>query len=132
MSRFIALIHKEPKSDFGVSFPDLPGCTSAGRTLDEARASAAEALALHLEGMTEDGIELPKPTSLDLIMKDRANRDAVAFLVEAAAPRTHSVRVNITLPSDVLQSIDAFAEVEGLTRSGFLARAARRELDKRA
>jgi len=40
MRAYIALIHKEPDSDYGVSFPDLPGCISAGLTLDEARAMA--------------------------------------------------------------------------------------------
>jgi predicted RNase H-like HicB family nuclease len=48
MRPYIALIHKETASCFGVSFPDLPGCVSGGDTLDEARAMAAEALALHL------------------------------------------------------------------------------------
>ena len=49
MQTYIALVHKEPNSDFGVSFPDLPGCVTAGKTLDEARAFASEALELHLE-----------------------------------------------------------------------------------
>ena len=50
MTSYIALIHKEPRSDFGVSFPDFPGCVTAGRTLDEARKMAEEALALHVDG----------------------------------------------------------------------------------
>jgi predicted RNase H-like HicB family nuclease len=44
MRYYIAVIHKDADSDFGVSFPDLPGCITAGRTLDEARVMAAEAL----------------------------------------------------------------------------------------
>ena len=55
MQHYIALIHKDAGSDYGVSFPDLPGVISAGRDLDEARSMAAEALALHLEGLAEDG-----------------------------------------------------------------------------
>ena len=55
MRHYIALLHKEADSDYGVSFPDLPGCVTAGKTLDEARANAEEALALHLAGMAEDG-----------------------------------------------------------------------------
>jgi predicted RNase H-like HicB family nuclease len=51
MRPYIALIHKDPESDYGASFPDLPGCVTAGRTLDEAREMAVEALALHLEGL---------------------------------------------------------------------------------
>lgn len=54
----LALVHKDHKSDFGVSFPDFPGCVTAGATLDEAKALAAEALALHFDGLVEDG-EVP-------------------------------------------------------------------------
>jgi predicted RNase H-like HicB family nuclease len=76
-----ALLHKEPKSDYGVSFPDLPGCITAGRTLDEARAMAIEALALHLQGMTKDGSVIPEPSSLEAVMADPDNRDGVATLI---------------------------------------------------
>ena len=55
MRQYIALIHKDADSDYGVSFPDLPGVISAGKTLDEAREMGAEALALHLEGLAADG-----------------------------------------------------------------------------
>jgi len=128
MSSFIALIHKEAKSDYGVSFPDLPGCITAGRTLDEARALAAEALAFHLEGMITDGEPIPEPSSLSGIMADTVNKDGVAILVDAPQQTPKSVRVNITLPDDLLQSIDRYAAEKGLTRSGFLARAAQKEL----
>ncbi len=59
---YIAYLHKDPKSDFGVSFTDFPGCVTAGRTLDEARRMAEQALALHIEGMAEDGEAIPKPS----------------------------------------------------------------------
>ena len=81
MADYIALIHKDPESDYGVSFPDFPGCITAGATLDEAKAMAAEALAFHIKGMTEDGDPIPEPRSLEAIMGVRENRDAVAFLV---------------------------------------------------
>lgn len=51
----IAYLHKDRKSDFGVSFPDFPGCITAGRTFEEARRRAAEALSFHIAGMIEDG-----------------------------------------------------------------------------
>ena len=76
MRQFIALIHKDAGSDFGVSFPDLPGCVTAGATLDEARDMAAEALALHLEGMVEDGEAIPEPSSLEAVMAFVANQNA--------------------------------------------------------
>jgi predicted RNase H-like HicB family nuclease len=128
MRPFIALIQKIDSSDYGVSFPDLPGCISAGATLDEARAMAVEALALHLEGMAEDGDAVPEPSSLADIMADAINRDSVAILVDAPQKPSKSVRVNVTLPDDLLESIDRSAEEKGLTRSGFLAGAAQREL----
>lgn len=128
MTQYIALIHKDAGSDFGVSFPDLPGCITAGATLDEARALAAEALALHLEGLAEDGDTVPAPASLDAIMQEAANRDAVAFLVEAPQTSEKTVRVNITLPESVLEAIDRAADRQGMTRSGFLVRAAKKEM----
>jgi predicted RNase H-like HicB family nuclease len=125
MKDYIALIHKDTDSDYGVSFPDFPGCISAGATLDEARGMAEEALAFHIDGMTEDGDAIPEPSSLETIMADRQNLDAVAILVPGPVRTAKAVRVNITLPEDTLREIDAHAEARGFTRSGFLARAAR-------
>lgn len=130
MTNYIGLIHKDADSDFGVSFPDFPGCISAGATLDEARSGAEEALALHIEGMIEDGLRLPEPAALEDIMKDAANRDAVAMLVKTREANQRSIRVNVTFPEDVLHQIDRFAQDAGYTRSGFLARAARHEIER--
>ena len=55
----IAIVHKETESDFGVSFPDFPGCITAGKNIDEAKDMAQEALTLHIQGMLEDGEQLP-------------------------------------------------------------------------
>lgn len=122
MLAYIALIHKDPASDYGVSFPDLPGVVTAGRTLDEARAFAAEALALHIEGLLEDGEPLPAPSSLEMVMADKTRRRAVAVLVEAPEGPERVVRVNITVPERVLAEMDRTAEEEGMTRSGLLVR----------
>jgi len=81
MQHYIALIHKETGSDYGVSFPDLPGCVTAGTTLDEARSHAEEALALHLAGLAEDGEHAAEPSTLNSIMRDVANSEAVAVLL---------------------------------------------------
>lgn len=132
MAEYIALIHKDADSDYGVSFPDFPGCITAGTTLDEARREAAEALALHIDGMIEDGEAIPEPSSLEDVMAERENRDAVAFLVPAPARQARAVRVNITLPEDVLADVDRVAGRQGLSRSAFLARAARRAMSDAA
>jgi predicted RNase H-like HicB family nuclease len=129
MTHYIALIHKDAGSDYGVSFPDFPGCVTAGATLDEARAMAEEALAGHIEGMVEDGEVVPEPSSLDAIMTDPENRDGVATLVTLKTPVAKAVRVNVTLPEDVLREIDRYAESHGFTRSGFLAQAAKRAME---
>ncbi|MBW8445634.1 MAG: type II toxin-antitoxin system HicB family antitoxin [Arenimonas sp.] len=124
MQHYIGLIHKDADSDFGVSFPDFPGAVTAGIDLDDARRMAEEALALHVEGMVEDGEAIPEPSSLDVIMSDPENREAVAVLIPLKSAAKKAVRLNITLPEDVLREIDTYAEANGLTRSGFLAQAA--------
>ncbi len=121
MANYIAIVHKEANTDFGVSFPDFPGCITAGQSVDEAKDSAQEAVALHVQGMIEDGDQLPIPSKLEDIMADTDYADAVAYLVIAvpdAKPRT--VRVNITVPEMTLKQIDAAAKKRGMSRSSFL------------
>jgi predicted RNase H-like HicB family nuclease len=128
MRHYIALIHKDANSDYGVSFPDLPGVITAGSNLDEVRKMATEALAFHLEGLAEDGEAAPEPSSLEEVIKVKENNDGVAILIEAPATEVKSVRINITMPADVLDQIDQYAEREGFTRSGFLAQAAKKAI----
>jgi predicted RNase H-like HicB family nuclease len=130
MRQYIALIHKDTDSDYGVSFPDLPGCVTAGVDLDDARRMAEEALGLHLEGMEEDGDSIPEPSSLEAVMADRENQSGVAILVQAPEKATRAARANITIPEDELERIDRFASEHGMTRSGFLLRAAKREMER--
>jgi len=132
MRNYIALIHKDPDSDYSVSFPDLPGCITAGVTIDQARTMAEEALALHLEGLAEDGQPIPAPSSLEDIMSDPENRSAVAALIPAPVQTVRTVRVNITLPEDVLSEVDTYAESKGYTRSGFLLLAAKKAMNDAA
>ena len=91
---------------------------------------AEEALALHIEGMIEDGAVVPGPSSLEAVMSQPDNRDGVAILVKAPAAAPRAVRVNITLPEDTLSRIDAYAQAHGYTRSGFLAAAAKRAIGR--
>src|ERR1700682_6694219 len=128
MRHYIALIHKDADSDYGVSFPDLPGVITAGSNLDEARKMATEALEFHLEGLAQDGEAAPEPSSLEEIMAIAENKDSVAVLIDAPAAQVKSVRINVTMPADVLDEIDQYAEREGFTRSGFLAQAAKKAM----
>ncbi|MAE94904.1 MAG: CopG family transcriptional regulator [Deltaproteobacteria bacterium] len=121
---YIALLRKDPDSDYGVEFPDFPGCVTAGKTLDEAQAFAKEALELHLQGMVEDGQEIPEPSSVDQVFEGRwPTRGTVPFLVATRAPFSRVVRVNVTFRPDVLDVLDDWAEQKGLTRSAALERA---------
>ena len=79
---YIAYLHQDNNSDYGVSFPDLPGCITAGSSLEEARSLAVEALSLHMAGMEEDGENIPSASTLDDLRDDPAMRGAVGFLVE--------------------------------------------------
>lgn len=129
MTIYIALIHKDGDSDYGVSFPDLPGCITAGSTLEEARANAEEALALHIEGMIEDKAEIPVPSDLDAIAALADYKTAMATTaIEVATKSPKTVRVNITLPEDALEAIDKYAEKAGMTRSGYIVKAARDQM----
>jgi predicted RNase H-like HicB family nuclease len=129
MRQYIGLIYKDPDTDYGVLFPDFPGCVTAGTSLDEARVMAEDALTLHIEGIIEDGEAIPEPSSLEQVMADPDHRDGVAILVAVRTQVAKAVRVNITLPEDMLAQIDRFAEAHGYTRSGFLAQAAKRMIE---
>ena len=125
MANYIAVVHKDPKSDFGVSFPDFPGCITAGSSIDEAKDMAHDALSLHIKGMLEDGDNIPAPSKLEDIMDDPAYSDAAAILVVSVSEvKPRSVRVNITVPEDMLRRIDSVAKKRGMSRSSFLVHAA--------
>lgn len=117
---YIAYLHKDDGSDFGVSFPDFPGCVTVGRTLDEARRLAPEALALHIRGMVEDGEKIPKPSTLDDLASDPNMKKAVAFLVSVDPPGDRIVRVNLTARESQIGKIDAAAKKLHLSRSVYM------------
>jgi predicted RNase H-like HicB family nuclease len=111
---------------YGVVVPDLPGCFSAGDTLDEAVANAEEAILLFLEDAIESGKMPPKASSLEAL-RSRVDFQGWTWAlasVDLSKLSTKAVRVNITVPDRLLSAIDAYAERHGETRSGFLARAA--------
>jgi predicted RNase H-like HicB family nuclease len=59
-----AMIIERGERNFSAYLPDLPGCIATGKTIDEVRQKMTEAIELHLEGMREDGLPIPEPTSL--------------------------------------------------------------------
>lgn len=111
---------------WGVAVPDLPGCFSAGDTMDEAIANATEAIELWIETVIDDGGMIPPPGSIEA---HRKNPEYVSWIwaladVDPAVLSDKAERINITLPARVLRRIDEAARASHETRSGFLARAA--------
>jgi len=84
-------IHKEPDSGYGVSVPDLPGCITVGSTIDEAMLMAREAIELHLEGMIEDGVDLPTPSPIEQLREDPDYAEAFWAVVTVGIDRPREV-----------------------------------------
>ena len=118
---YIAYLHKDADSDYGVSFPDFPGCVTAGSSLEEARKMAAEALAFHIRGMRADHEAIPAPSTLDDLRDDPAREGCIAFLVTPEA-EDRTVRVNITIPENQLAEIDRRAKAAHLSRSAYMVK----------
>ena len=124
--KYAVLIHKDPDSDFGITVPDLPGCFSAGETLESALANAEEAILTHVEGLLIDNEPIPEPSSYDEILKLSKKEKAILAVVTVDFTKIagRSKRRNITIPERLLSKFDSFAKKEGETRSGFLVHAA--------
>ena len=132
--KYPAVIHKDPDSDYGVTVPDLPGCFSAGASLEEALENAQEAILTHIEGLMEDDEPIPSPTSLESLREAVSERDAIWAVVSVDLGKLseRAKRVNITIPEKLLGKIDAFADKEGETRSELLVTAALEYVSKRS
>jgi len=124
--RYPVVVHKGPESDYGVTVPDLPGCFSAGETLDEALQQVVEAIECHLEGLLIDGEPVPSPKSVEYHQSNPDYSGGVwAFVaIDITKLSGKTRRVNITLPERVLSLMDKYANEHGETRSGFITQAA--------
>lgn len=130
MSRFIAIIdYDEAENTYGAYFPDAPGCTAMGTTEEEAVDNAIEALAEWAADEVADGRKLPTPRSYAQLLRSGDYSElgkggmiaTVPLLRESGKP----VRANISIDAGMLAVIDEAADRVGLTRSAFLASAAR-------
>ena len=119
-TKYLGIVHKDPDSDYGISFPDLPGCFSAGSTKAELMRMAKEAVAFHIEGLRTDGEPIPAPTTCKGVDLDGGTLMAVPYSAES----TKVARVNITVPAHGLARIDAAASAASMSRSAFLTQAA--------
>ena len=128
----MSFIHRD-EARYGVSFPDFPVCVSVGDTVDVAIRRGSEALAFHVEGLAKDGEAIPEPRTIDAIKADPELADwrweAHLVLIPLLLDRGSSRRVNISLDRGLLNAIDDEARQRRMTRSAFLATAARREIE---
>jgi predicted RNase H-like HicB family nuclease len=108
---------------FGVIVPDLPGCFSAGDTLEEAFQNAEEAASAWIDATLDSGASIPAPSSLTAL---RDNPDYAGWMfgiitIDPALLDDKPERVNISLPRRVLHRLDALAKSAGQTRSSYIA-----------
>lgn len=128
MAKFVGIIHKEDDSDYGVCFPDFPGCITAGSTLQEAADMAYDALQGHIEVMQEHGDSLPaSPISLDDARHHELAEDASVFITVDAVLPGKQVRVNVMMDSSLLNEIKKVSP----NRSAFINKATKSYLENR-
>ncbi len=120
---YIAVVKKSKCSDYEVIFPDFPSCITAGRTLEEAKEMAQEALQFHIDGIIEDKEEIPNPLTLDKI-KTKYKKYEV-FLVMSVKIPSKAIRINITIDEKFLRKLDKYLETHNGNRSSFFMEAAR-------
>ena len=132
--RFPIVIHKDEGSSYGVTVPDLPGCFSAGDTLEQAIDCAHEAIMLHIEGLLMQGAAIPKRAPLEVHRTDENLADGIFAVVAVDLSKLDGKpkRVSIAMPSRLLAIIDEAASREGESRSGLIARAALRFVERQA
>lgn len=123
-------IHKDADSDYGVTVPDIPGCFSAGVTLEDAIRQAEEAIQGHLAILGEDGENIPLP---DDIAKHQANDEFAGAIwgtvsLDVTPYLGKAEKVNVTLPTAIIMKIASAAT----NRSAFLAEAAAEKLAREA
>jgi predicted RNase H-like HicB family nuclease len=132
MARFLALID-EADGAFGVVFPDAPGCTAMGETQDEAIANAADALSEWIADEAADGRPVPTPRRIEDLRRARdvsraLNKGAVLVSIPLLRDTGKLARANLSFDAGLLADIDDAARRRGVTRSAFLAAAAREKI----
>jgi predicted RNase H-like HicB family nuclease len=128
MEFLVAIEKGDEQHAYGVVVPALPGCFSAGDTLEEALENAREAILLHVEALLDAGQTLPVVDTEALVADARQDPERADWIlamvhVDPDALDSTAERINISMPRRVLHAIDRAAEKSRKTRSGFLAEA---------
>jgi len=122
--KYPIVLHTDNGRDFGVTVPDLPGCFSAGGSVEEAIDNAHEAILCHAEGMILDNETVPLPAEIVDLSKfnPEVGTAFIAFVdVDLEAIRGPAKRINITVRQANLEIIDIRARARGMNRSEYLA-----------
>ena len=131
MKTYFAFVHKDEDSAYGIVFPDLPGCFSAGDDFDEAVRNAHEALRLHLEALRDHGRDIPQPRNFEALIADPEMREEAREAALIAVPLeldSETIDVTVALEPDLVDAVDAAARRSGLTRADYLAEAVREKV----
>lgn len=118
------IIHKDKDSDYGVEVPDLPGCFSAGSTVDEAIENTKEAILLHIECLIDDNESIPEPSSIESLQKTYKKAVIAIVSIDLSDLYGKIKRINVSFPNRILNKVDLYAKKHGETRSGLLVNAA--------
>jgi len=123
--KYPIVIHKEKNSDYGVSIPDLPGCFSAGSTIEESIEMALEAAECHVEGLLLDNEPIPVPQLVEKHQENKDYKNGTWAIIEVDLGKlsVKSKRINVTIPERLLNVVDNYAKKHGESRSGLLAQA---------
>ncbi len=134
--KYVALVDGT-EGAYGVIFPDLPGCTSGGASVDEALGEAIEAVRLWIDETVKDGGAVPTARSAEDIRHDPDfaqdfQDGAIIAYVPVFRDAGRSIKATISMDAGVLEAIDEAAKIRGLTRSSFLVSAARQKIESGA
>ncbi|PWQ96963.1 type II toxin-antitoxin system HicB family antitoxin [Leucothrix arctica] len=125
--RYPVVLHKDIDSDFGIAAPDIPGCFSAGSTVDEAINNLREAIDCHLELLAEDGNLAPPASTVDLHISDPDYDNGIwAYVdIDVTPYLGKSEKVNVSLPALLIKQIDGLvSDGKAKSRSAYLAESA--------
>ncbi|HEY9721959.1 MAG TPA: type II toxin-antitoxin system HicB family antitoxin [Oscillatoriaceae cyanobacterium] len=128
MTAYLGFVEHEPGRSYGVFFPDFPGLASGGETLEEALIKAPQGLRFHVASMLADGDQVPAPTPFDDLIADPQYQGLTPFVTEVSTEKPEVTRINLSMDKRLLREIDAHADRIGMTRSAFLADAAKRAM----
>lgn len=127
MKTYFAIVHKDRNSAYGVTFPDIPGCYSAADQLEDVVPNGCEALDLWFEDADE--VEPSEAETISAAYADDLAKGAFLVAIPRVSREGKAVRVNISLDRGILDAIDEAAAARKLTRSAFIAEAARNEIE---